>query len=537
MPTPGIHPRESPRNTPSTAEQTVWRALRDHLPAHWHAWHSLRLRDKHNLDGEGDFVLAAPNRGLLVLEVKGGHVELRDGRWFQNGHPMKKAPREQGLHFAHRLVDRLHKEGCAPPAFGVATCFPDVAFEHGPSQADMVGAVLGRQDLDWLADALPALIERALPSARNPKGRWIEKLHALWGETWTPRLRLGQKAEYDEAERLALDATQLALLDCIYDNDRMLVSGVAGSGKTVLAAELARRWSAEGQRVLYVCYTKALARWLASALSGTDVHVAPVREYAHQLLAATGQPINEAGEGFWDDLPWRAAELVDENTWDAVLVDEGQDLSLGDWSLVEKCAGKGPLWAFQDDAQAFWDEREVPRDLFTATFQLPKNYRCPSALFRVAQLFAGKEDDAAVVDALSSGELAIVACPSESSVAEKIATEIDKLLGEGLAPSDIAIVSLRGQSAAESVIRQSKLGRHELVPADDPAMSEHVVADTFLRFKGLERPAVIVTDLRLVADKQDKRLHIALTRALATARVVAPREVLRAVGPLAVSSG
>jgi hypothetical protein len=64
-----------------------------------------------------------------------------------------------------------------------------------------------------------------------------------------------------------------------------------------------------------------------------------------------------------------------------------------------------------------------------------------------------------------------------------------------------------------------------------------VVADTFLRFEGLERPAVIVTDLRLVADMQDKRLHIALTRALATARVVAPRDVLRAVAPFAPEIG
>ena len=70
----------------------MWRALRDHLPKGWLAWHSLRLRDGDNLDGEGDFVIAAPKRGLLVLEVKGGHVEVRDGRWFQNGKPLKTAP-------------------------------------------------------------------------------------------------------------------------------------------------------------------------------------------------------------------------------------------------------------------------------------------------------------------------------------------------------------------------------------------------------------------------------------------------------------
>ena len=537
MPNPGIHPAVAPRNTLSEAERTVWRALRDHLPKGWFAWHSLRLRDRNNLDGEGDFVIAAPDHGFLVLEVKGGHVELRDGRWFQNGRPMKKAPREQAQGFAHRLAERLGDEGSWAPAFGVATCFPDVAFEKGPSQADMVGAVLGRQDLDWLADALPPLFESALPPARPTKGRWVEKLHSLWGDTWTPRLRLGQRSDLDEAERLKLEAEQLMLLDCIEDNARMLVTGVAGSGKTVLAVELAQRWRAEGRRVIYLCYTLALAKWLGAALEGTGVRVAPIREYARELFVASGQALNEGAPGFWDALPWNAADLVTGDTWDAVLVDEAQDLTLGDWSLIEKCAGEGPLWAFQDDAQAFWDEREIQAHLFTSTFRLPTNYRCPSALFRVAQTFAGKPDDQAVKDALATGELSIVPCPTESSVADRIAKEIDKLLGEGLEPNDIAIISLRGQTASESILKHPKLGRHRLVSADDPAMTDHVVADTFLRFKGLERPAIIVTDLRLVADKQDQRLHIALTRALATARVVAPREVLQGVPAFAEAVG
>jgi hypothetical protein len=53
-----------------------------------------------------------------------------------------------------------------------------------------------------------------------------------------------------------------------------------------------------------------------------------------------------------------------------------------------------------------------------------------------------------------------------------------------------------------------------------------VVADTFLRFKGLERPAVVITDLHLVKGATAVRMHIALTRALDTARVVASRDAL-----------
>jgi hypothetical protein len=60
------------------------------------------------------------------------------------------------------------------------------------------------------------------------------------------------------------------------------------------------------------------------------------------------------------------------------------------------------------------------------------------------------------------------------------------------------------------------------VPEDDAGITDAVVCDTFLRFKGLERPAVIVTDLGGVANtKREVRMHIALTRALDLVRIVA----------------
>lgn len=54
--------------------------------------------------------------------------------------------------------------------------------------------------------------------------------------------------------------------------------------------------------------------------------------------------------------------------------------------------------------------------------------------------------------------------------------------------------------------------------------------DTFLRIKGLERPAVVVTDLSLVPasdrDTRNTRMHIAVTRALSALRIVSFRDAL-----------
>jgi superfamily I DNA and RNA helicase len=67
-----------------------------------------------------------------------------------------------------------------------------------------------------------------------------------------------------------------------------------------------------------------------------------------------------------------------------------------------------------------------------------------------------------------------------------------------------------------------KLGTHPVVRADDDAIESSVVLETFLRFKGLERPVIIVTDLHLAKGRADigKRMHIALTRATTAVRVI-----------------
>lgn len=539
MPNPGLYPTAQPRATDSEAEHKVHAALGRGLPKGWYAWHSLRIKDGYGIDGEGDFVIAVPERGMLVLEVKGGQLQVRDGCWYQNGQRMKKAPREQALTFANKLMGRLGKEGCRPPAFGVATCFPDMAFGNQPAPDDVAGRALGMQDLDWLGDALPAVVERALPPAGPDRGQWVNTLHRLWGETWVARPSLGTAAKLAEADRVALDAAQLAILDAIADNDRMLVEGGAGTGKSLVALQAGRRFAAEGGRVLLLCFTAALADALRASCGDTNMQVNTVRGLAKSLLEEAGQDVGDLSKSeTWEEHPWRATDVLEASAprWDAVVVDEAQDLTLGDWALIEKCAEGGKLWVFRDPAQSFWPDRELPEGLTAARFKLTKCYRTPPELKALADGYArGAEDGGLARAAVEADQLAVVGAPSEGAVAKKIGTEIDKLLGQGLKPSDIAIVSLRGQSSAESVTRLDRQGSHRLVRANAADAGEHIVADTFLRFKGLERPAIIVTDLRLLQDRADAgvRMHIALTRALLTARVVAPAEVLRGDGLLA----
>ncbi len=213
------------------------------LPKGWKAWHSLRLRNRHTGQfDETDFVIADTGKpALLLLEVKGGRIKVSDGRWYQNGHLMDSPPLNQALAFRSVLIRRLKDLSCDIPKIGCAVCFPDTVFEKGPLGDDLKGLVIGGKDLPYLAEVLPTVMEHAVPDPWPTSNTWVHTLHKLWGETWVPDICLGSRVQLDEEKRLKLDQTQALFLENLEENDRLLIKGSAGTGKTLLACEAAIR--------------------------------------------------------------------------------------------------------------------------------------------------------------------------------------------------------------------------------------------------------------------------------------------------------
>lgn len=524
MPGP-VHPIEAPRPANSHAERHVWEALKRQLPNGWTAWHSLRIRVRSGYLGEGDFVLAHPQRGLLALEVKGGHVDARDGRWFSNGTPLEKAPLDQAREYLKKLVSRLAEEGCQPPAFGAAAAFPDTDFDDQPGQDDLRGVVIGRTQLTWLAEALPAIVERALPRPGPAVGDWMKVLHALWGESWVPRLSLGSRVAAASESRFALDDLQLAALQLLSNQERALIHGSAGSGKTLLAAEAARREVARGRSVLLLCSTHPLRQWLAARLEATGVEVETISGLAQRITAAVDGPVQRLGSGdqaVWSGLFQRASDLA-RPQWDAIVIDEAQDFPFEAWALVEGLARGRRLWAFLDPVQRYWPDRAPPAELFGAPFLLGPGRRSPAGIAALAHRYAGGAgDDAAIRRAVAARELALVPCPDPRGAAAVVGKVIDQLRGEGVPFADIGVVSLRGQTRTDAVHHAARLCQHAFVLADAPGMEDQLVADSFMRWKGLERPVIVVADVDPGQGQFGTRMHIALTRALTAVRIVAP---------------
>jgi hypothetical protein len=525
----GLWPRDMPRFTESEAEKKVFKALQSSLPEGWYAWHSLRLRTrKEGQFTEADFVIADPMRpALLVLEVKGGKIELIDGHWHQNGKVLQSSPLDQAHKFLSKLVSRFKEEKLERPTIGAAVCFPDTSFSRQPTHDDLSGLVIGGQDLPYLDKILPDVMESAVPNPSPAAGRWVECLHAFWGETWKPTLNLGAKIRLEEETRIQLDLEQLQRLDEIEENDRIFLRGSAGSGKTLLAREAALRQAGQGKKVLFLCFTEALGKWLSETIAHPNITSTAVRVFAAQLLRdkARENPGSVPSE-YWNAVSLRAAIdglPPEEERWDCVIVDEGQDLSESDWMLAEECLREpGRFWVFADEAQAFWEDRTIPESVQELPkIKISKPYRCPRHIQNLVDCYAGRclPDFTTLREGVQE-KVIKVATSSEEGLTRQIAKEINRLLSEGLKPHEIAVISVRGRGAQENICHVKQIGDHRVVPATDKEADSQIICDTFLRFKGLERPAVIVTDLRLVSDLYEKRMHIATSRALNLLRIV-----------------
>ena len=527
---PGLWPREISRHTESEAEKKVYKALTFSLPKGWYAWHSLRLRTREKGEfSEADFIIADPNRpGILILEVKGGQIEKRDGQWYQNSQPLKASPLDQAFSFRRNLLGRFKEKNAKAPTIGVAVCFPDTTFDRQPAQDDLKGLVIGGQDLPHLDKILPDVMKHAVPDPWSITGRWVHLIHQLWGETWIPDICLGGRVEMDEESRLQLDQKQISILENLEENDRLLIRGPAGTGKTLLAREAAIRETRQGKRVLFLCYTDALSVFLITCLDEPGLTVAAVRNFASDLLGgkAPVKPVGQTSE-YWENVSLRAAvdglPAMDER-WDTVIVDEGQDFSDDDWELVKECVHPdGKLWVFADRAQAFWSDRGVHDELVKGfmKYSLKKPYRCHSAIQHLDECYTGQcEPDLKILRDGLKEEVIRIVTSSEGKLLKQIGKEINHLLSGGLKPADIAVLSLRGRGPKEGITHKKDIGGHPIVLATDPKAGENIICDTFLRFKGLERPAVIVTDIRLVSDLYEKRMHIAVSRALSLLRIV-----------------
>lgn len=499
-----------------SAELRVFLALQQ-LPDKYRVFYSMHWQ-RHQEDvgvreGEADFVIAHPDFGVIVLEVKGGGItfDAERGQWFSQSRDGEQHaiqdPLEQGRRSHYEIRRKLEAlPGWPPQRLNTwhAACFPDVNLRPG----QFLRPDLPREmviDADDLKDSL-ATIKRVFlycfganyaEGAPGPERmQMIEGLLASSFEISTP---LGIELEQEERKLVQLTEQQFWALSILGDRKRAAIAGCAGSGKTMLAVRKAQQFSALGMNVLLVCFNIALSVDLRRRLPASiDVY------NFHELCRATAkragytprctQDENELYSTILPEALLEAAETTGR-LYDAVIVDEGQDFQENYWIALESLLKEdGHLYIFFDDNQNLYGGSEDFSGLITEPpFRLNQNCRNTQAIHTVVAKFHNKPESLFCFGP-EGREPVNISYNGSDDLIRKLQRLIHRLVyEEGIATHELVILTPRGESRTR-LVPGLKLGNFTLVN-QAPNHPAEIQATSVYKFKGLERKVVILGEI------------------------------------------
>lgn len=355
------------------AEHSVMTALQS-LPAPAVAFSSWEWRHTtaHGESiGEADALVFDPSHGLIVLEIKAGQVHARDGRWFYgSGLEMKASPFQQARRNRYALVDklsiRLGAEAARNLSITHAVWFPDLHWKAPlPGEVPSRSFILDRSDLKDPEPGLRRILREAFGEPRPWTLHQQKVLRDLVAPTVDLLVPLGTHVDAAVSSLHRATTRQIHTLRLLRSQKRLLVEGGAGSGKTLLAATLAREHAALGRKVLFTCFNKALATHLSASLADAEgVTVRTFHEWVRQCAATAGLPFEvpadaEARRRFFADdcadLLLSAAEACPDERYDTLIVDEAADFLSMWWVGMEAMlAPQGAWYCFYDRHQSVY---------------------------------------------------------------------------------------------------------------------------------------------------------------------------------------
>ena len=509
----------------NATEATVARLLETSLPPDARYWPNLRVTDRRK-DHELDFVVAVPGAGMVVLEVKGGQVSFDGQTWRQTHsdgtskriHPVDQA--RDGKYALRGYVEGDPRWGSRGRVrWGHAVVFPYTDIPQGFSTPDCPrDLVFGRGDLAGLIDAMAEIPVRHDSAHRAPDQEEIELLAEILRGRGFPQTDLIGFAAERVATAELLTEQQGLILDVSKLVRRMEIRGGAGSGKTWLALEQARRLGHSGQRVALVCYSRGLAAYFRRVTRNwprkdKPAYVGTFHGLGTDVWGAEVSELDDDDSEYWEErLPTQmvqlAAALDPVTKFDAIVVDEAQDFADAWWPAVLsalKDADEGRLTIMSDEGQrVFARFGGVPECQVVLTLeQNLRNTRQIADSFQSLALTRMRNRGG------EGPDVRFVECAAEAAL-DVADEQVDRMLDEGWRPQDVALLTV-GSRHPEQVARQEE-GQDEYWGSfwdDDQVFYGHV-----LGFKGLER-SVVVLALNEGESRElsRERLYVGLSRA------------------------
>lgn len=216
-----------------------------------------------------------------------------------------------------------------------------------------------------------------------------QKQEIFFSEEMSKQLASVNKIIYE------LTKDQFQVINWLHDKRRAAISGCAGSGKTLVAAEKAIRLAKAGMNTLILCHSPNLALYIEGLTRDSDVQVRDFTNWIKEIITPKSdlnqfvkwtyfeEPTDSELETAFDSISSM------KEKYDAIIVDEGQDFRDTWWVIIEAALSSpshGILYIFFDDNQALLPSRsKYPME--TSPYSLSKNCRNAGEVFRLVSKF------------------------------------------------------------------------------------------------------------------------------------------------------
>ena len=534
-----LYPSETPIDAPAS-EKKVMASLAE-LPNaysifHGVNWLNLNPRAKQRV-GETDLIILHPKHGVLVVEVKGGRIKADGGDWFSvdrygDSHRLSRSPALQARGNLYLLKEKLEALRVITPAvfeqglMGYAVWFPDIDKTDAALPMDLEEDIV--MDGHSLFDPA-AGIEAAFGSWRKHPTATLDKMQLAKvrqliapDTTMVPSLHLRLREQ--EAELVALTKEQQQAFKMIQSNRKLLISGGAGTGKTLLAMEDARQQAQAGFKTLFLCFNKLLTEYLKQSLAGQDnIVVDSFHGFVESSCAdasITFEPPADKKQlrSFFHEkcplLLMEAGEYLEEK-FEALIVDEGQDF-LADWwdALDGVLTDDAVFHCFHDANQALFQPDWQPPFAEPRFGPLTINCRNTAPIGNMAWKLAAveQEESCRSADGVEPEVIRYESGPDQRLIISEL---LQRWIEEGrLSPDRIVILSpYKRENSALAVEKIGKWRIYDLNP-DAGTESPGITFSTIRAFKGMEADAIIIADLDGSSWAMDAQsLYVAASRA------------------------
>lgn len=522
------------------SEQKVYKALYEQLPDSWLVVHSLEFVKKTSQynshgDREADFVIFAPEYGVLVIEVKGGGVEC-DGQtrqWYsidkyQNKHEIKN-PLSQAKDAKYEIRNHLEQMGKRNILIAHGALFPDISNISAVSNPAIPHSILGGSDklIDlktWIISIFKYWSGEQ-PNYNPLEASGVNIASQIYGKQVTIQQSLASKIETEIEQQIILTNQQKSILRQLRKRKEAIIEGGAGTGKTVLALDHAQTLAKQGLKVLLLCYNEKLGNKLKEKSQGIEnLHPMSFHQFCNWRIKQVENDTNrklleESAINYPNEdkfnvlMPDALINSYDLSpiTYDVIIIDEGQDFKDEYWLAIEELRDSNndtKLYIFQDGNQAIYASAdELP--INSEPLFLFDNCRNTEPIHQLAyQYYQGEEIEAPKID----GE------PTQYIVKgslEQQAFEIDKKVAElihreDIKSKDIAVIVLDSFNTAQELLEKTKNSKIWAFKEFFP--QSKVLVETAKRFKGLESKIIFLWILDS-SNMSERMLYVSISRA------------------------